>query len=100
MPALTTDAHRQAVALERIAAALESFDAPRRAPAPQRESSNRPVNDELVGKLILWLFGPSGPPIDEHPVIAGMMWEILTQATKAETVEWLAWLAERYGFKS
>lgn len=96
MPALTTDARRQAIALERIAAALESFDAPRRAPAPPPVDKITPETTSLAAKLERWFMDPADRT---NGRALNVIVDAIMQATKAETVEWFAALAQRYGFE-
>lgn len=49
----------------------------------------------LADDLLQWFVDQGVEP----PAISGMLQDAIRQATKPETIDWLASLAERYGFK-
>lgn len=113
-----TAAERQAVALERIAAAIEKFgksdglvggvpifSVPVEFASRVSSEYGVQVHDAaafakpsdatvaLSNKLIRWLFpGPTERSAD-------ILVDAVRQATDPKTIEWLAAIAERYGFK-
>lgn len=57
------------------------------------------ADTEKAARLIRWLIGDGERPMKDKTNGECILIDAINQATKAETIEWLAAIAERYGFK-
>lgn len=105
----TPEGLRQVIALERIAAAIEKFGKPDgvvggvpirtqiidvKDAAEFRKPSDATV--ALSNRLLAW-FGDLKEPVAMK--CAAVLDDAIRQATDPKTIEWIAAIAERYGFK-